>query len=85
MDRFTLEITLGNEEMQTTGAITDALANVIDRMHAGAIYGNIKDVNGQTVGKWACPPHIVKSLAERTCDGEDVSDWGSEGSTFRIM
>lgn len=57
--KFTLEIELGNDAMQTKGDIAAALTQVaarfprciMGRMVVGD-YGSIRDINGNTVGKW---------------------------------
>lgn len=59
MDKFTLTIELGNEAMQTGADIATALREVADKMDSAyghhaieADNGRIRDLNGNTVGKW---------------------------------
>ena len=59
--KFTLEIEMGNEAMQTVGDLSRALkmtavcvsdaADLKDRRH-GANEGGIRDANGNKVGTW---------------------------------
>lgn len=48
--KFTLEIEMGNDAMQTTEDIIDALKQVIKKMESGRDGGFIQDVNGNNVG-----------------------------------
>ena len=55
--KFTLQITLGNDAVQTASDIEQLLYGVADQV---AFHGeatphvhNIRDVNGTTVGSWA--------------------------------
>jgi hypothetical protein len=58
--KFTVEIQLGNDAMQTYGDIRDALNKLANAMrhtaHAAPRLsdggGKIADVNGNTVGRW---------------------------------
>ena len=55
--KFTLKIELGNEAMQTDIDVAGALKEVSDRLSNGHKlskddYGNIRDLNGDTVGAW---------------------------------
>ena len=57
--KFTLEITLGNEAMSSAHDVSDALANVVGVLNLiyspGTVSkesGNIRDINGSTVGLW---------------------------------
>ena len=50
MEKFTLEIEMGNDAMQTTEDIIDALKQVIKKMESGRDGGFIQDVNGNNVG-----------------------------------
>lgn len=57
--KFTLEIEFGNDAMQTKAdlsAVLTELAARIPRSIVGRIgsgdYGSIRDINGNTVGKW---------------------------------
>lgn len=52
MQKFTVEIRLGNDAMQTDADLADALSSVIDRLDRGTTSGSIKDVNGNTVGRF---------------------------------
>ena len=61
--RFTLEIELGNDAMRTGAHLEKTLAEVGTRVRAalpGVITrednGRIRDVNGNTVGKWQVLP-----------------------------
>jgi hypothetical protein len=57
--KFTLEIELGNDAMQTPEDVTDALEEVVkqirDRHWDGWTPGgeSIRDINGNTVGRWS--------------------------------
>ena len=56
--KFTLEIELGNEAMQTGDDVALALrrlsVKLVDaRIDVGADRGTIRDANGNAVGKWA--------------------------------
>lgn len=53
MSKFTLEITLGNEAMQTPEDIADALRKAANLLEAGNGTGNIYDLNGNSVGSYA--------------------------------
>jgi hypothetical protein len=56
--KFILEIELGNEAMQYTGHIADALRDVVSTLDCDPVAeaidqtGVIRDINGNTVGKW---------------------------------
>jgi hypothetical protein len=56
--KFTLEIELGNDAMQTNDDIAKSLqtlAHRLSQMHRDPVDGdkwNIRDANGNTVGKW---------------------------------
>jgi hypothetical protein len=61
VDKFTLEITLGNDAMQTPADVRNALRKVADRLERdqdayspfeGEDSGKIMDGNGNSVGKW---------------------------------
>jgi hypothetical protein len=47
---FTIEIKLGNAEMNTPEHVGKALEYIAERLKRGADMGNIKDVNGNNVG-----------------------------------
>jgi hypothetical protein len=49
---FKLEIELGNDDMQTSDHIAEALRNVADQLDRGAPGGRIVDENGNTVGRY---------------------------------
>ena len=51
---FKLEIELGNDEMRLRRHVATALRDVANSIGANrtAKYGRIRDVNGNTVGKW---------------------------------
>ena len=53
MAKFTLEITLGNDAMQTTEDIADALQRTASKLESGYRTGNIMDLNGNSVGSYA--------------------------------
>jgi hypothetical protein len=53
MSRLTITLELGNEAMQTPDDITDALLRTIARIQDGHKEGNIRDVNGNTVGSFS--------------------------------
>lgn len=56
MNRFTLEIRLGNEAMQTPADVADALDRLGHRLRnypsTAPVEGAIRDPNGNTVGEW---------------------------------
>ncbi len=65
MAKFYLKITMGNDEMQTFGDVVDALertaknmrdvemmSDIIDDYSIGCRCVVIKDINGNTVGRW---------------------------------
>jgi hypothetical protein len=52
MDSFSLRIDLGNDAMQENEDVADALAGVATDVGAGQMEGIIRDVNGNTVGRW---------------------------------
>jgi hypothetical protein len=60
MERFTLEIEMGNDSMQTGGDIADALRKIADdcdtRRGGKDESGRIRDENGNTVGHWEINP-----------------------------
>jgi len=49
---FTLSIELGNVAMASAEMVADALRAVADRV-TEKDFGNIRDINGNTVGEWA--------------------------------
>lgn len=52
--KFTVEIELGNDAVQTADDIANILretADRVDRVEVGA-FRNIRDLNGNTVGLW---------------------------------
>jgi hypothetical protein len=51
-ERFTLTVELGNAAMSTPEDVADALREVADALEAGASSGIVRDVNGNTVGRW---------------------------------
>lgn len=52
--RFILTIELGNDAMQTYQDVHDALRKVADFVSADpGDTGNVRDANGNTVGKWS--------------------------------
>ena len=53
MAKFTLQIELGNEAMQTPEDIADALRKAASKLEAGYGTGNIMDLNGNSVGSYA--------------------------------
>jgi hypothetical protein len=55
--KFTLQIKLGNEAMQTGYDIAQALTEVAEKLRGEDDArmdwsGNIRDINGNTVGSW---------------------------------
>jgi len=51
--KFKLHIKLGNAAMGTKDEIANALRELADKLdHTDADSGNIRDENGNTVGKW---------------------------------
>ncbi len=58
MDRFTLTIDLGNEEMQTPMNVAEALRKLATKLERDYnaldcdLGGKIMDLNGNSVGKW---------------------------------
>ena len=55
--KFTLEIELGNDAMQTYGEVLDAAIASTPGYESGIEIlpnecGTIRDINGNTVGKW---------------------------------
>jgi hypothetical protein len=53
MAEFTLKITLGNDAMQTSGDIERAIRRSITYCNmTPGLEGNIRDINGNTVGSW---------------------------------
>lgn len=51
-DAFTLRIEMGNAAMQTTDDVADALRAVLLVLDNGGTHQTIRDLNGNTVGKW---------------------------------
>ncbi len=53
--KFTLEITLGNDAMQTPEDVAYALRQVINTLEQIGFnsHGRIPDVNGNRVGEWS--------------------------------
>lgn len=52
MSNFTLSIELGNVAMASAEMVAEALRAVADRV-TEQDYGNIRDINGNSVGEWA--------------------------------
>jgi len=52
MISFVLRIDLGNDAMTTTTDVAEALSGVQRRLRRGEKKGFIRDLNGNTVGKW---------------------------------
>jgi hypothetical protein len=50
---FKLSIELGNAEMQSTDDIADALIVIAEDVRSGRDYGQIRDLNGNTVGMYS--------------------------------
>lgn len=55
--KFTLEINLGNEAMQTGNDVAEALQGIVDRLVdtydlSADMRGKLRDSNGNTVGHW---------------------------------
>jgi hypothetical protein len=53
---FHFTITLGNDAMQTTEEVVDALKWCAKRITGGKDYGDILDINGNTVGYFEFTP-----------------------------
>jgi hypothetical protein len=53
LSNFTLEIELGNDAMQNAGDISDALRCIAEDLDNLGTNGRIRDLNGNTVGKWS--------------------------------
>ena len=53
-EKFTLDIDLGNDAMQTADDVAEALRRVAKRLEADRDLssGLIRDLNGNTVGVW---------------------------------
>ncbi len=57
-ERFTLNITCGNDAMQTRYDLVDALQQVILRLSKDdALSAPIRDANGNRVGYWCLEPN----------------------------
>lgn len=51
--RFALEINLGNDAMSTPQDVAEAIRRVADRVDGlGDLSGGIRDLNGNTVGRY---------------------------------
>jgi hypothetical protein len=54
--KFVLEITLGNEEMQNSVQLRDALIRVVNAFSYDApiadVHGKVRDINGNIVGRY---------------------------------
>lgn len=51
--KFKLHIKLGNDAMSTKDDVANALRELADKLdRTGDDSGNIRDYNGNTVGKW---------------------------------
>lgn len=50
--RFELSIEMGNDAMQTSDDVADALEQVVKRMRGGDVRGSIRDLNGNTIGEF---------------------------------
>ena len=51
-EKFTLEIEMGNDAMRTPLQVSAAIGIVRTAIAAGRSDGIIRDVNGNTVGRW---------------------------------
>lgn len=49
---FTITIETGNDAMQTSADVADALREVADKLDAGRDGGLVRDANGNTVGRF---------------------------------
>lgn len=49
---FIVKIRIGNDAMQRYADISDALANVSDKLKEGQFFGKIMDINGNSVGRF---------------------------------
>jgi hypothetical protein len=49
---FKLEITMGNDAMQTPYDVAEALRDVLLPLDNGGTYGTVRDANGNVVGGW---------------------------------
>jgi hypothetical protein len=62
--KFTLEIELGNDAMQTAADLQDTLLKLAQRLHKTLPYGPVRspeggrimDANGNSVGTWTINP-----------------------------
>lgn len=53
MERFLIEIDIGNDAMQGAPDIVDALREVIGRIEMGhTLFGKVSDANGNKCGKF---------------------------------
>ena len=62
MGTFTLEITLGNDAMQTPQDVAAALrelANRLDALAGSDDEQRIRDANGNTVGRWTLATPVL--------------------------
>ena len=50
--RFTLEIQLGNDAVQTSADIAEILRRVSSQVSIADETDTIRDINGNTVGRW---------------------------------
>ena len=53
MEKFTVDIELGNAAMDSHEDICDALAEIQKKLASGEFEGVVIDGNGNTVGTWA--------------------------------
>lgn len=52
MSDFTVTIEMGNDAMREATDVADALQEIIAHLHGGQTDGAIRDVNGNTVGRF---------------------------------
>ena len=78
MSNFTLSIELGNVAMASAEMVADALRAVADRV-TEKDFGNIRDINGNTVGEWAFEEDDDNEDTERDDAGADAEWLASAG------
>ena len=52
MKKLTLTIEMGNDGMLTSTQLREAVVKASQKMRPGETSGTIRDLNGNTVGKW---------------------------------
>lgn len=78
-NRFTLEIRLGNDAMQTPSDVARALSDISHQLEAEsswddaeAIKKRLTDINGNTVGWWELDEPQYSSVVECPHCGDEV-------------